>query len=135
MTRPLTDSDLEAYLDEALAPPEMAAIEAELRSHPHLLKQLARIHSRRDAGVHSLGEIWRRHRLSCPTRQQMGSFLLGVLDDEQAAYIRFHLEVVACRLCHANMEDLRQRQAESDEATVVRRKKYFNSSAGYLQRP
>jgi anti-sigma factor RsiW len=134
MTRELTDSDLEAYLDEALAPAEMAAIEAELRKSPKLLKQLARIHSRRDAGVHSLGEIWRRHRISCPTREQMGSYLLGVLDDEQAAYVRFHLEVVACRLCHANLEDLRQRQAESNEALVVRRKKYFDSSAGYLHR-
>jgi anti-sigma factor RsiW len=135
MARQLTDSELEAYLDEALAPPEMAAIEAELRKNPKLLKQLAKIHSRRDAGVHSLGEIWRRHRISCPTRQQMGSYLLGVLDDEQAAYVRFHLEVVGCRLCHANVEDLRQRQAESDESIVVRRKKYFDSSAGYLHRP
>jgi hypothetical protein len=55
-----------------------------------------------------------------------------VLDDDQADYVRFHLEVIACRLCHANLEDLRQRQAESDETTVVRRKKYFDSSAGYL---
>jgi anti-sigma factor RsiW len=135
MTRQLTESELEAYLDEALTPPEMAAIEAELRKSPKLLKQLAKIHSRRDAGVHSLGEIWRRHRISCPTREQMGSYLLGVLDDEQAAYVRFHLEVDACRLCHANLEDLRQRQAESDDMIVVRRKKYFDSSAGYLQRP
>ena len=135
MTRPLTDSELEAYLDEALTPPEMAAIEVELRKSPKLLKQLAKIHSRRDAGVHSLGEIWRRHRISCPTREQMGSFLLGVSDDERADYVRFHLEVVACRLCHANLEDLRRRQAESDESIVVRRKKYFDSSAGYLQRP
>ena len=135
MTRQLTESELEAYLDEALTPAEMAAIEAELRKSPKLLKQLAKIHSRRDAGVHSLGEIWRRHRISCPTREQMGSYLLGVLDDEQVAYVRFHLEVVACRLCHANLEDLRQRQAESDEMIVVRRKKYFDSSAGFLQRP
>jgi hypothetical protein len=134
MTRQLTDSDLEAYLDEALAPSDMAMVEAELRQSPRLLKRLAQIHSRRDAGVHSLGEIWRRHRLSCPTREQMGSFLLGVLGDEQADYVRFHLEVVGCRLCHANLEDLRQRQAESNESAVVRRKKYFDSSAGYLQR-
>jgi anti-sigma factor RsiW len=135
MARQLTESDLEAYLDEALAPSEMAAIEAELRKSSKLLKLLAKIHSRRDAGVHSLGEIWRRHRISCPTREQLGSYLLGVLDDEQANYVRFHLEVVTCRLCHANLEDLRQRQAESDESIVVRRKKYFDSSAGYLQRP
>jgi anti-sigma factor RsiW len=135
MTRQLTDSELEAYLDEALPPPQMAAIEAELRKSPKLLKQLAKIHSRRDAGVHSLGEIWRRHRISCPTREQMGSFLLGVLEDDQASYVRFHLEVVACRLCHANLEDLRRRQAESNDMIVVRRRKYFDSSAGYLHRP
>jgi hypothetical protein len=134
MTRQLTDLELEAYLDEALTPPEMAAIEAQMRKSPTLLKQLAKIHSRRDAGVHSLGEIWRRHRVSCPTREQMGSFLLGVLDDHQADYIRFHLDVVGCRLCHANFEDLRQRQAETDESIVVRRRKYFDSSAGYLHR-
>ena len=134
MTRPLTESELEAYLDEALTPPEMAAVESQLRKSPELLRTLAQINSRRDAGVHSLGEMWRRHRVSCPTREQMGSYLLGVLDDAQADYIRFHLDVIACRLCHANLEDLRQRQAESEDLIVVRRKKYFDSSAGYLSR-
>ena len=134
MKRQLSEADIEAYLDEALTPSEMAAVEAELRSSPKLLKQLAKVNSRRDAGVHSLGEIWRRHRISCPTREQMGSFLLGVLDDEQADYIRFHLDVVSCRLCHANLEDLKCRQAESNDMVVVRRRKYFDSSAGYLHR-
>lgn len=135
MARSLTESELEAYLDEALTPAEMAEIESQIRQSPELLKMLAAINSRRDAGVHSLGEIWRRHRVSCPTREQMGSYLLGVMDEENADYIRFHIEVIACRLCAANLEDLRQRQAESDEMTVVRRKKYFESSAGYLNRP
>jgi hypothetical protein len=48
-----------------------------------LLRTLEAINGRRDAGVHSLGEIWRRNRVSCPTRQQLGSFLLGILSDEQ----------------------------------------------------
>ena len=133
MAHQLTESELEAYLDEALTPPEMAEVEAQLRQFPELLKTLADINSRRDAGVHSLGAIWRRHRVSCPTREQMGSFLLGVLDEKQADYIQFHLDVVACRLCHANLEDLRHRQAESEEMVVVRRRKYFDSSAGYLR--
>ena len=68
----LTQSDLQAYLDEALAPDEMAAIEVELRKKPELLQQLAAINARRDAGVHSVGEIWRRQRLSCPAREQLG---------------------------------------------------------------
>ena len=90
MKRQLTESELEAYLDEALSPPEMASIEAAIRESPEMLKKLAVINSRRDAGIHSLGEIWRRHRVSCPTREQMGSFLLGVLDDDQLAHWTKH---------------------------------------------
>ena len=54
----ITQSDLQAYLDEALTPAEMSAIELELRKKPELLKQLAAINARRDAGVHSVGEIY-----------------------------------------------------------------------------
>ncbi|MBM4093160.1 MAG: hypothetical protein FJ276_27680 [Planctomycetes bacterium] len=134
MSHRLSESELEAYLDEALSPAEMAAVEMAVRQSPDLLQQLAAINGRRDAGFHSLGAIWRRHRVSCPTREQMGSFLLGVLDEQQASYLRFHLNVVGCRLCQANLADLKSRQAETDDA-VVRRRKYFNSSAGYLHRP
>jgi anti-sigma factor RsiW len=134
MPQQITDSDLEAYLEEALTPEQMAAVEQQLRVRPDLLKRLSEINSRRDAGMHSLGEIWRRNRVSCPTREQLGSYLLGVLDDEQMDYVRFHLEKVACRRCHANLSDLQRRQAESNESVVVRRRKYFDSSAGYLRK-
>ena len=49
----------------------MAAIEEALRGSDDLQKRLTAINGRRDAGVHSLGEIWRRHRLSCPSREQL----------------------------------------------------------------
>lgn len=129
-----TQAELEAYLDEALAPPEMAAMEAELRSRPDLLQQLATINARRDAGVHSLGEIWRRNRLSCLTREQLGSYLLGALDQEQADYVKFHLETIGCRYCQANHDDLRREQEESQDHAQRRRSKYIQSSAGHLRR-
>src|SRR4029079_19419904 len=103
----ITQSDLQAYLDEALSPAVMTAIEAELRKKPDLLKQLSAINARRDAGVHSVGEIWRRQRLSCPTREQLGSYLLGALDGSHTEYIDFHLKTVGCRYLHANLHDLR----------------------------
>jgi anti-sigma factor RsiW len=134
MTRRITQSDLQAYLDEALAPAEMAAIEVEIRSRPDLLKQLAAINGRRDAGVHSVGEIWRRNRLSCPSREQLGSHLLGALDAEHAAYVDFHLTVVSCRFCQANLEDLRRQQDEQAESAQSRRRKYFQSTAGHLRK-
>jgi hypothetical protein len=134
MRRDPTIAELEAYLDEALPAEQMATVEAALRQHPALLKQLSQINARRDSGVHSLGEIWRRSRLSCPSRQQLGSYLLGILDDEHADYVTFHIETVGCRYCAANLTDLQTQQAEKTETAQRRRRKYFQSSAGYLQK-
>src|SRR5690606_27176009 len=87
-----TQAELEGYLDETLPPAEMAAIEAAIRTDPDLLEQLTTINGRRDAGVHTLGEIWRRHRISCPSRQELGSYLLGALAEDVEQYVKFHLE-------------------------------------------
>ena len=130
----ITQADLQAYLDEALTPAEMAAIEVELRKKPDLLRQLAAINARRDAGVHSVGEIWRRQRLSCPTREQLGSYLLGALDQEHSEYVDFHLSKIGCRYCQANLEDLRRQQQETAETVKTRRTKYFQSTAGHLRK-
>lgn len=128
-----TETELEAYLDEALPGEEMARIEAALRTSSELARRLAGIHARRDGGSHSLGDIWRRHRLTCPTRNELGSFLLGVLPKEQAAYIAFHIEEAGCRYCQANHDDLKRQQAEHADTGHRRRRKYFESSAGYLR--
>ncbi len=134
MSRKFSHSELEAYLDEALPTEQMAEVEESLRADPTLVEQLTAINSRRDAGVHSLGEVWRRERLSCPSREQLGSFLLGVLPEETAAYITFHIEKIGCRYCTANLADLRAQQAEADAGSPARREKYFQSSAGYLKK-
>jgi hypothetical protein len=134
MSKPPTDPELEAYLDEALPSEAMARIERALRAEPALAARLAAINARRDAGVHSLGEVWRRHRLSCPPREQLGSYLMGVLEDDLAAFIRFHLEVSGCRTCLANLDDLKRRQSDEPAAVDNRRKKYFQSSAGHLRK-
>ncbi|HIF34745.1 MAG: hypothetical protein ABGX22_27765 [Pirellulaceae bacterium] len=131
--REFTDAELEAYLDEALSPNDMAEVEQALRDQSSLTERVARTIARRDAGVHSLGEVWRRHRVSCPTRDQLGSYLLKALDSDAQAYVDFHIETVGCRFCRANLEDLRQRQEDSSES-VKRKRRYFESSAGYLKK-
>jgi len=127
-------AELEAYVDEGLAAAEMSRIEAVLRAEPKLVEQLAAVLRRRDAGVHSLGEIWRRGRLSCPTREQLGSYLLGVAGQDVADFIEFHTQVSGCRFCLANLDDLKQRRDETDAAAATRRTKYFQSSAGFLRK-
>ncbi|MCC9607035.1 hypothetical protein LOC68_14865 [Blastopirellula sp. JC732] len=134
MTRPISKTDLEAYLDEALPAERMAEIEETLRKQPELAEQLSQINGRRDAGVHTIGEIWRRHRLTCPSRETLGSYLLQVLDDEEAAYIQFHLDTVGCRVCQANLQDLASQQDAKSEDAAPRRQKYFQSSVGRLKK-
>jgi anti-sigma factor RsiW len=130
-----SDTQLEAYLDEVLPVEQMAAVEEALRHSDALQKRLLAINGRRDAGVHSIGEIWRRNRLSCPPREQLGSFLLGVLPADAADYVRFHLETIECRYCAASIQDLRAQQSAADaDQTQKRRHRYFQSSAGYLHK-
>ena len=133
MALPLSQAELEAYLDEALPVEAMARIERVLRDEPAVSQQLAAINARRDAGLHSVGEIWRRHRLSCPSREQLGSYLLRVLDEGPSEFIRFHLEVSGCRTCRANFDDLKNQQVDAPATVDRRRKKYFESSAGHLR--
>ena len=66
-----TNSELEAFLDEALPVEKMTAIEEALRASDELQKRVAAINGRRDAGVHSLGEIWRRQRARKRAIQQV----------------------------------------------------------------
>ncbi len=131
MPQEFSNPELEAYLDEALPPSEMARVEAALRDDPKLVAQLSQINGRRDAGIHTLGEIWRRNRLSCPARNQLAGYLLGTIEADQHDYVEFHLKVVGCRYCEANLDDLRKQQRENQEVSA-RRKKYFDSSAGLL---
>ena len=128
-----TDADLEAYLDEALAADQMAEVEQTLRDNQELLERLAAINARRDSGIHSLGGIWRRHQIGVPSREELGSYLLGVLPDEHVEYIKFRLETLRCRYTIANLRDLEMQQQESNQQTSQRREKYFQSSAGYFK--
>ena len=135
MSNQFTTAQLSGFLDESLSDHEMTAIEAALRGDEALVERLATLVGQRDAGVHTLGAIWRRHRLSCPTREQLGTYLLEVLAPEHAEYVRFHLETIGCRYCNASLSDLRQQHEATElDDSRTRRQRYFQSSAGYLSR-
>lgn len=133
MTR-FSDTVLSGYLDESLPADQLAAIEVALRDDPELRNRLQRVIRVQEAGVHQLGAIWRRNRLSCPDREEWAQFVLGVLDPEAERYLRFHLEEVGCRYCAANVDDLResQRMQAADDVTQ-QRQRYFETSAGRLR--
>lgn len=130
---PFTDAELEAYLDESLDSGRATEIEDGLKTDPDLLERLSLINNRRNAGVHTLGEIWRRNQIGVPTTEVMGNFLLGVLEDEEAEYIRFRMEQLKCPFTLAMYNDLVTRQNESAELSASRREKFYKTSAGFLK--
>jgi len=79
-----SDHDLRAYLDEAPAGRAMAQIEQQFRGDPQLVRRLAQLVAGRDGGMHALGDIWRRHRLSCPARAQLESHLSRSLTADES---------------------------------------------------
>jgi hypothetical protein len=131
MTSP-TREQLDGYLDDALSEAETAQVEQALRQSDTLRQQLRTIIQQRDQGDHSVGTIWRQRRLSCPTREQLGSYLLQVLEPEHLDYIEFHLRTIGCAFCQANLSDLLAQQKEPAAKKEQRRRRYFESSAGIL---
>lgn len=131
----ITREMLAGYLDDALGESDIAQIEQELRKSEPLRQQLQKLMQERDRGEHSVGAIWRRQRLSCLPREQLGSFLLGVLDDDVQDYVQFHLKTIGCAYCLANLADMQTQQQDADGQVKKRRKKYYQSSAGLLQSP
>ena len=133
MARDFTQAELEAYLDESLDAERSREVEQAVREDSALLKRLAEINARRDSGVHSLGEIWRRHQLGVPSRETLGSYLLGILDDGQAEYIRFRVEVLKCPFTIAKLKDLQEQTAEEAKPDRAKRKsRYINSTSHYF---
>jgi len=134
VSSPFTDADLEAYLDESLDSGRATEIEVAIKSDSDLLQRLSGINNRRNAGVHTLGEIWRRNQIGVPTAEVMGNYLLEVLDDQQAAYIKFRMEELKCPFTVALYDDLVAKQSESEELSSARRKKIYDTSSRFLKR-
>ena len=82
--------------------------------------------------LHTLGAIWHRCRLTCPSRQQLGSYLLDALDPELAAYIKFHIEVVECPFCQANLADLERQHAGQTSPSQSRGKRFLEATRDLL---
>lgn len=128
----LTDEELLAYVEEQLATEQSVAIEIALRQDPALAARLRSLLALQDQGEYSVGNLWRRERLSCPPRGVWAAYADGRLGDGLSEYLRFHLETVGCSICSANFADLRL--AGSSAEAETRAKKFFQSSAGHLPR-
>ena len=125
----ITKAMLRDYLNDALPDAEVGERRSCLARHAEDSALFKSVQQEIESGEHSIGAIWRRERLSCPTRDQLGSFLLKALDDDLETYIEFHLRTIGCPACQANLEDLEKKHAKVDAPTARRRQRIVNSSA------
>jgi hypothetical protein len=129
----IDDEQLRRYLAESLPPEGMARVEKALRDSSQLRDRLESVRQDRpDGALHTLGAIWRRNRLTCVSRELLGSYLLDVLDPEQAQYVAFHLDVIGCPYCRANLDDLQRKADVAGAPPQDRRKRIFHSSRHLL---
>ena len=106
----ITRQMIRDYLHDALPEAEMATVEKALRASKELHVLLGEVRDEEDRGEHSVGAIWRRERVSCPARDQLGGYLLGAGDADLLDYVQFHLETIGCPYCLANLDDLKKLQ-------------------------
>jgi hypothetical protein len=135
-----SDEELVAYLDESLSLEKAAELEKLLRNpehvdHQDLLNRVQQLMLSRDSGTHTIGEIWRRHRLSCPTREDLGRYILEAMSEAESLFIKIHIEVIECEVCRSNLDDLLHLSSQSQQAAIKdRRNRYFQSSVGRLRK-
>lgn len=127
--------ELIGYLEEALPVEDMARIEERLRASDSWREALRELTDEVGTGEHSIATVWRRHRLTCPSRERLGAHRIGGLIPEESEYIRFHIEVIGCRWCLANLRDVEAQTAASDakaRPVASRRQRFYQTSVGYL---
>ena len=80
----------------------------------------------------TVARVWRERRLTCLKRSTLGSYSLGVLDDPWLSYTQFHLDVVGCPMCLANLGDLEEEDESAGDPRLP--EQLFTSSVGFLSR-
>ncbi|HET6422546.1 MAG TPA: hypothetical protein VFG20_02610 [Planctomycetaceae bacterium] len=125
-----TDQELRAYLAEELSVPRSVELERAIASDEPLRDRLRALLDDSPSALLALRDVWRRSRLSCPSRTVLSDYLAGQLGDGLGQYIQFHLTEVGCRVCAANLADL-QEQGGPDAAD--RGRKFFATSVGRLR--
>ena len=76
-----------------------------------------------------LRSAWESHRPSCPKRSTLGKYSLGILPPAWEDFVRYHVEILGCLFCDANLQELRKGPSETG---AVSRQHLFQSTIGFL---
>ncbi len=75
-----------------------------------------------------LEQIWLDQRPSCPKRTTLGKYALEILPEDWTDFVHFHVELLGCGFCQANLVELQCTEEESSDINEV----LFQSTIGFL---
>jgi hypothetical protein len=100
------------------------------RRHPRFDPTLSLFHEDEDVSD-LIRATWGDNLLSCLKRNTVGAYALAALDTDWSNYVAFHVEIVGCEVCLANLDDLKR---EKGTATETMKERFFASSIGFLKK-
>ena len=128
----ITKATLDAFIDDHLNEQDSIRVEKAVRESQELHTLLKSIIASREMGDHSIGAIWRREHLSCPTREELSSYKEEALDPQRIDYIKFHLETIGCNACKANLSDLSSTKGSLNNADANEKHRQFLENSKIL---
>lgn len=73
-----------------------------------------------ESDVHfDVGELWKKARVSCPSRHWLARLVAGTLAPGPAGFVRFHLDEMNCEWCQANRDDLERSERDAELAPLL----------------
>jgi RNA polymerase sigma factor (sigma-70 family) len=79
-----------------------------------------------------LTRLWEQHRPSCPKRSTLGKMLLGLVPPDWMDYVNFHVNILGCKACHANLQDMRHETQQRPARPLSNR--IMQSSIGFFRK-
>lgn len=126
MTEDFTDEELLAWQEETLPVSRMRQMEAAFRNSPEFVERYRKLQEQLDQGGLTLGEVWRRHRIGCFSKEMLARHARGETSAGLSEQILFHLQTVECVWCQAVFETL-------NEDDLNRTQRVFQTSLGGLK--
>jgi RNA polymerase sigma factor (sigma-70 family) len=63
----------------------------------------------------SLKTLWEENLFSCLKRSTLGAYVMSLLPPDLRDYIAFHVDIIACPYCQANLQDMKEESAKLPE--------------------
>lgn len=106
---------IHAYIDGALSPEEADAFTSMAYGDSELRGKIRTVQTEFDYHNHTVGSLWRRNQLTCPSDQDIVDYqrgALAIINPEIADYVQFHLTSIRCIYCISTAAELKQSAAK-----------------------